>query len=318
MASTAASGTTIIFDVDSFLNPYSGIPRTGFIVTTRDIYGGEVDSSSVAGITMTLMVTGWAAFDSIALTREDTQTTVAELSTAKFYFNLALPVDAGCRIQVVFPWDMPLTTGLTEVTSSGVLVADLVSPTYFDTASNTFYLDGCADYYSYIENSLYMYKVKNKGHVMDTDSFSVYFWAIDPADSIAYPIAKAESGLVFYQSQFTPGSVDTLKVISYDISEVQNHTRYRIEVWPNHYIPQSSMMTIVFPTRINLTAGSCTVQIQVSPMSSLATCSVASNVVTLLYPFGEQRDYTPNAAGLMFVFSSGGENPLSEKDAGTF
>lgn len=78
---------------------------------------------------------------------------------------------------------MPLTTGLTALTSTGVLSADTVPPTYFDVDTNTFYLDGCLEYFSYIENSLYMYKVKNKGHVMDTFSFSVYLWAIDPLDS---------------------------------------------------------------------------------------------------------------------------------------
>jgi hypothetical protein len=107
-----------------------------------------------------------------------------------------------------------------------------------------------------------LYKVKNKGHVKDTQSFSVYFWAIDQANGdTAYPIAKAESGLVFYQSQFTPGTIIELKVIPWDTSEVQNHTRYRIDVWPVHYIPQSSKITIKFPIAINLTEGSCLVQI---------------------------------------------------------
>lgn len=143
VATTATGGTTITFDVDSFLNPYSGIPRHGFIITTRDIIGGEVDSSEVAGIDISFKVTGWATFDSITLSRVGSQTTVAELSIAKFYFNLALPIDAGCRIEVKFPTDMPLTTGLTALTSTGVLAADTVPPTYFDEATNTFYLDGC-------------------------------------------------------------------------------------------------------------------------------------------------------------------------------
>lgn len=101
-----------------------------------------------------------------------------------------------------------------------MLTADLVSATYFDTASNTFYLDGCDSYMSYIENTLYMYKMKNKGWVMDTSSFSVYFWAIDPTDSQAYPIAKAESGIFFQASDFTPGTITTLKVIPVETTEV--------------------------------------------------------------------------------------------------
>jgi hypothetical protein len=42
-----------------------------------------------------------------------------------------------------------------------------------------------------------MYKMKNKGWVMDTFSFSVYLEAIDTGTGITYPIAKAESGLYF-------------------------------------------------------------------------------------------------------------------------
>lgn len=99
--------------MDSFLNPYSGVPRSGFIITTRDLYGGEVDSSETAGIAISFKVTGWATFGSVAISRTDTMTTVAELSTGKIYFSLDLPMDAGCRIQVIFPSDMPLTMGLT-------------------------------------------------------------------------------------------------------------------------------------------------------------------------------------------------------------
>jgi hypothetical protein len=71
VATTASGGTTLTFDVDSFLNPYSGIPRYGFIITTRDLYGGEVDSSEVAGIAISLKVTDWTTFDSISLSRVD-------------------------------------------------------------------------------------------------------------------------------------------------------------------------------------------------------------------------------------------------------
>lgn len=89
-------------------------------------------------------------------------------------------------------------------------------------------------------------------------------------------------------------------------------------MWPVHYIPQTSMMTFKFPQSINLTEGSCVVQIQVTPMSSSATCTVAANLLTVTYPFGTTREYEPSSNGLRFVFSSGGYNPLSEKDSGSY
>lgn len=228
--------TEMSFDIDSFWNPYSGIPRTGFTIITTDAVGGEIDSTVIAGLVITLQVTMWTSFYSITLSRVDTMTTVGELSTVKFYFNLDLPVDSNCRIKVVFPSDMPITTGLTELTSEGILTATLAPPTYFDEASNSFYIDGCDSYVSYIEDTLYLFKMKNKGWVMDTFSFSLYLYAID-TDGTPYPVAKQESGLYFRASDFTPGIVTTLTVVPVETTEVQNHTRYTVHIWPVHDIP---------------------------------------------------------------------------------
>lgn len=53
-------------------------------------------------------------------------------------------------------------------------------------------------------------------------------------------------------------------------------------------------------------------------MSNLATCSVASNLVSITYPFGSGTYQAYSTAGLTFVISPGGYNPLSEKDSGDF
>jgi len=42
-----------------------------------------------------------------------------------------------------------------------------------------------------------MYRMKNKGHVMDTDSFAVYLWALDREKNVKYPIAKRDSDIYF-------------------------------------------------------------------------------------------------------------------------
>ena len=48
------SGTALTFEVDNFRNPYSGKPRTGYYVVTTDSADGRIDSSLIAGITMTV------------------------------------------------------------------------------------------------------------------------------------------------------------------------------------------------------------------------------------------------------------------------
>ena len=95
---------------------------------------------------------------------------------------------------------MPLTSAMTTLTSTGIISATQVSPTSFTLATNSFYIEGCAKYMPYITNTLTMYKMKNKGHVMDTFSFSVYLWTIDINTGTTYPIAKTETGVYFRQS----------------------------------------------------------------------------------------------------------------------
>ena len=74
---------------------------------------------------------------------------------------------------------MPLTDDMKLLTCEGNINYELVSPTYFDTSTNTFYIDGCTQYDTAILNSVTMFKMKNKGHVMVTESFKIYLWAID-------------------------------------------------------------------------------------------------------------------------------------------
>ena len=59
---TDITGTSITFEVDNFINPYSGVPRTGYFITTTDSLDGQIDSSLIANIVMKLQVTDWAMF----------------------------------------------------------------------------------------------------------------------------------------------------------------------------------------------------------------------------------------------------------------
>lgn len=92
---------------------------------------------------------------------------------------------------------MPLTSAMQKVDTSGIIDGTQITPTYFDLATNTFWLEGCPTYMSFTSDVITMYKMKNKGHVMDTGSFAVYLWALDRANNIKYPIAKREAGIYF-------------------------------------------------------------------------------------------------------------------------
>jgi len=58
-------------------------------------------------------VSDWTTFATAQASRVDLVTTVRYASVVQIEVQLGIPVDAGCRIQIRFPGDMPLTTDLT-------------------------------------------------------------------------------------------------------------------------------------------------------------------------------------------------------------
>lgn len=56
VSTVAPAGTTFVFTVDNFLNPYNGKPKGGYQIFTEDAVGGLSDSSVVADITLTVTV----------------------------------------------------------------------------------------------------------------------------------------------------------------------------------------------------------------------------------------------------------------------
>ena len=57
VASEVPGGSLIEFDVNSFSNPYSGKPRSGFWVMTTDPKGGQIDSSLKSNLLIEFRVT---------------------------------------------------------------------------------------------------------------------------------------------------------------------------------------------------------------------------------------------------------------------
>ena len=95
---SSVTGVSLTFSVDNFLNPYSAVPRTGYYIITTDSTGGQIDSSSIAGIVMSLQVTSWATLDGAVVGRDDNNQNVGELSVGSLFFALDFPVDAGCLL----------------------------------------------------------------------------------------------------------------------------------------------------------------------------------------------------------------------------
>ena len=106
-----STGTLLIFTVDSFFNPYSSKPRSGYFIATLDENGlNSVDSTFNAGILLTEQVTNWAPLINTTISRPENVTTVGEVAIGSISFSLGFPVDMYCRLLIIFPSDMPLTS----------------------------------------------------------------------------------------------------------------------------------------------------------------------------------------------------------------
>ena len=171
VATLTPAGTQLVFTMDNFLNPYNGKPKHGFTITTTDQMGGLVDSSTASNLDISVTVSQWATIGSAKMSRFDVMTTVRMVSAGQLTIASNIPIDAECRIQVVFPPDMPLTADLTKVASQGIINTGQVSPNGINLATSSFYLDGCTQYYSSVSNALQMFKMMNKDCVRQTFSF---------------------------------------------------------------------------------------------------------------------------------------------------
>lgn len=189
--SADTTGISLSFSVDNFKNPYSGKPRTGFYISTTDSSDGQIDSTLYLSTPISIQMTEWASLSGATIGRDDAVTEVGELSIGAVYFALDFPVDQYCRVDITFPTDMPLTSALTKLSSSGIISASNKSPTSISLATNTFTLEGCSQYsqQSAAELIMSMYYIKNKGYLEKTGTFVFKFYALSGPGGTAYPIA---------------------------------------------------------------------------------------------------------------------------------
>jgi hypothetical protein len=80
----------------------------------------------------------------------------------------------------------------------------------------------------------------------------------------------------------------------------------------------NSRITIVFPSTIKLDS-TCKIDSATSPMvAASATCAISGQTITVDTPFGSSGSYTEGGNAFSFIFSTGGTNPDSAKNAGVF
>lgn len=83
-------------------------------------------------------------------------------------------------------------------------------------------------------------------------------------------------------------------------------------------MPSASKLVVTFPSSMTLVdTSSCSLS-SASAVLSPTACSVATNVLTLTNPFGSSGTFSKGGSSFSFKFSSGGTNPDSVRDAGTF
>ena len=101
-----SGGVELIFDVDNFANPYSGISRTGFYINTMDSNDppGSVDTT-LNNIVLTVQVSDWATMTSGTFSKDGSDI-VEELAEGNVFFSISnIPVDPSCRLKITFPGD---------------------------------------------------------------------------------------------------------------------------------------------------------------------------------------------------------------------
>jgi len=109
--SSDQTGTLLTFQVTNFRNPYNAKTRTGFTIITTDEKNGFIDTSNGIASPPSLTVTGFAQFSLVTVDRTSgADTIVGADSSLDFLVRVGLPMDAGCRLKITFPSDMPLVS----------------------------------------------------------------------------------------------------------------------------------------------------------------------------------------------------------------
>ncbi|CDW83721.1 UNKNOWN [Stylonychia lemnae] len=311
--SSTSYGTSLTFSIYPFKNPYNGKKKSSFKITTLDQYNQEIDT--ISGLT--LQVTDFASFNSAIIYRYDQVNTIEEASILNFVLGLSFPIDADCRLRIDFPSDQPVTSDLVTILGDESIVRTEGTTSFTNSVQNYIALDGCPNFIQTTQSSgmyLYLEKVLNAAKVKDTSTFTIKLYALEAG--VQYNIAQSTAGLIVPAQMLTSGQIQSFALIATSTT-VSDSTLYKLQIQPSHSIPSSSKIRVEFPIGISLMNLICTLTIVSAPISTGAGCHVVSNVLTLTNPFGTST-FTKGGSAFSFMFSNGGKNPDSVRDAGTF
>lgn len=140
-------------------------------MTTYESTGlGMVDQTGQLYVT----TTQFATLLNPTLVRADSITTVGQQSSLTIGFQLNLPIDAACIIQVVFPSDQPPTLALNKATGTN-LFSSASGVGSLDIPNSMIIVNGCSTYkdasVANIVSTITFGKIVNKAYVQDTSPF---------------------------------------------------------------------------------------------------------------------------------------------------
>jgi hypothetical protein len=101
---------TFIFKISGLNNPISGLPVSGFILTTQDFDGQQIDENS--GTYSLTGVNDFGIMSSASVVITDTVYGTNHIgiptNTISFTFRAAFPLELDCYIRVRFPRDVKI------------------------------------------------------------------------------------------------------------------------------------------------------------------------------------------------------------------
>ena len=312
-----AVGSNISFSVNNFYNPISTTAYSGFSVETLDSIDGSIDIGS-----STLRVRTPAVVYNTTLQAKDT-TTVQEIAELRVQFFVPVPLDSGCIIDVTYPSDFTLSgNSNSTVQGIGLFGASRTLNSTINTGNNTHTItDGCSSYVS--ENQLGILdfrNIKNPFTVKTTGSIAIYV-----KDSNLFNIAQITTGVNYTATAGTLNNV----TLTPEITTVATSTSITITFLPVHELTaDDAQITITLPSDVTITnqtnpsdvnlsdqsnASICTLS-DIQNMSPTTTCTVESNVITLIDPF--DVFYTPISTEVLGFTITGMTMPPSLKPPG--
>jgi hypothetical protein len=298
-----AAGSTISFSVTNFRNPITTLTFSGFTIRTTDSSDGTIDSGSA-----TMRVTTSAAVYDTTFASKDT-TIVQENAVFRLQFKVPVPLNTGCIMDITFPSDFIISgADLTTVQGFGLFGGSRTLTGSLNVGNNTYTIsDGCDGYVAQdLVGILDFNSIENPFSVLPTGSVQIFV-----KDSSQFPVAQITTGITY------TATVGTLTGITLtpETTIVSSTTAIVITFLPAHrLIADTTQIQITLPADVSIAeqtdASLCAVT-ELQFISPTVTCTVISNVITLIDPFSVA--YTPSSTEVLSFKIAGMVMPPSLK-----